>query len=642
MNNCISIKNLKKKYHNTDYVINDFSYEFSSTGLYTLFAESGSGKTTLLNIICGLVSFDSGKIYFNDTEYTEQLDKEYMAKYIAYITQDNYFVDYLNVIDNLTLCSNNEIEINKLLEKFSLKTVAHCYTNELSGGEKQRLSLIQAILKHKKVIILDEPTSALDSENKKLIFELLNELKQDNLVICSSHDPELLKYSDEVIDFKHMEKYNSKNITSKTIKMDENMSSRPVKDIYPFLKKQAKHNSKNTKINFLLGGILVLCILIMFFCFNIDNKLIETIQDKYHLNYLTVYCPIDNEEYCKNLFDSPDVSSHSFVYSLNIPLNSRFEEGSSGNIEFNIDLLTLPIDKKVFPFLDRIKYGQYYSSKDEIILGYDLALLYDCDNPDSLIGTNITIKTPSGLNEFKIVGIFDYFNEIEKQYFNAGQIQSENIDSKYFINALFTEQYIDDGIEGYNEVDLRKQVYYVYFNDFNKLYRNYIEFVDNRIDDNKIYVSSFPNLYLDIMMQFNTFTTFLFPIFILSIIISLVFYYQVLQLEMKYKKHIFSVYQYYGYSVKEIKKATIRFNVINILKIYSFSLCISILIASFSNFLNSIFNFVPYRIFSYDLFSIILLFIFLMMISVIMALLLSRNIKYKGWYQISKDNGDLI
>lgn len=642
MSSCICIKNLKKKYYNTNYVISDFSYVFKSTGLYILFGESGSGKTTLLNIISGLTSFDEGEIYFNNAKHTQQLDKDYMSKYIAYITQDNYFVDYLNVLDNILLCSNDTQEINRLLEKFSLNKIVNYYPNELSGGERQRLSLVQAILKQKRIIILDEPTSALDVGNRKLIFELLNELKQSNLIICSTHDSELLKYSDDVIDFKNLTKYNSKNISTNTIKMSGGNLLKPVKNIYPFLKKQKKYNHRNIKVSFLLGGILVLCILMMFFCFNIDNKLIKTIQDKYHLNYLTIYCPIDNEKICENLFDSVDVSSHSFVYSLNIPLNNQLEEGSNGDIEFNTDLITLPFNKNDFPFLDRVKYGKYYSADNEVILGYDLALQYDCENPNNLIGSNITIKTPDGLNKFKIVGIFDYFSEIEKQYFKAGQVQTENIDSKYFVNSLFAEQYINDGIYGYNEVNLKKQVYYVYFNSFNKLYKNYNEFLHNKIDDSKIYVSSFPSQYLDIVMQFNTFATFLYPIFILSIIISLIFYYQVLQLDMKYRKHIFSVYQYYGYSVDEIKKATIKFNIINILIIYSCSVCIAMVIALIINFLNSIFNFVTYQLFSYDLLSVIYLFIFLMIISIFMAFMLSKNIKNTGWYQMSRDNGDLI
>ena len=111
---------------------------------------------------------------------------------------------------------------------------------------------------------------------------------------------------------------------------------------------------------------------------------------------------------------------------------------------------------------------------------------------------------------------------------------------------------------------------------------------------------------------------------------------------MKYKSHIFGVYLYYGYTLKNIKDATIKYNIIRILKNYVYSILIAFFIAYLINILNSLLKFKPYIIFNYNLIGIMILFIFLIFTSIIMALILSRNINNKGWYQIARDNGDLI
>lgn len=644
MNSLINICNLSKKYDNTDFVIADFSYSFKKNGFYVLFGHSGSGKTTLLNIICGLVSFESGKIYFNNQKYVGIVDKDYISPYITYITQDSYFVDYLTVNDNIKLCSDNEVEIQKLMKQFSLEDKMDKYPTQLSSGEKQRLSLVQSLLKGKKIFILDEPTSSLDRENKLKIFRLLKELKNDILIICSTHDVEIFDYCDEVINFENLDKYNCDNIDEKETDIIEKPKSYSVPNLYKYVKKQYKNNSKNKKINILLCIVFILSILISFFCFNIKDKLLKTVQTKYHVNYLTVYCPIkDNSYLCDTLFDSNGVTEVSFVYSLNIPLQMQSEEGFVGNLNFSTDLITLPSNLDNFPFKNKILYGNYLENDNEIMLGYDMALEYNFTNPKELISTKINIKTPDGINEFKIVGIFDRFNDVEKQYFKTGEIQTENVDSKYFISSEFNKKYIDDDLIGYNEKNLNKAVYYVYFKNFNDLYQVYQKYIENNInEEDKIYISSFPNQYLDIMGQFNNLSVFLYPIFIISTVIAIIFYYQSLILDINYNYHIFSVYQFYGYNLKKIKNATIKSNAFNIIKNFGISLLISIIISIVINALNSKFDLIHYQIFTIDILSVAILFCFLLILSIIMSILIYKKIKSKGWYSLIRNSGDLI
>lgn len=643
MNSVININNISKKYDNSEYILNDFSYSFLNKGFYVLFGESGSGKTTLLNIICGLTKFTNGFIEFNGIKYENQIDRDYMMNYVAYITQRNYFVDYLSVLDNLELCSNNQVEIMKLLNDFSMINSINKFPSELSGGERQRLSLIQALLMNKKIIILDEPTASLDKKNKKIIFDLLGKLKKEILIICSSHDSEVLEYCDEIINFEKIDKYKKTNLhkTINLINIYSNTNHKVKLDKY--IKKQNNNNSKNRKSKKLLCGIFILSILIILFCFNTKNKLFKTIEDKYKINYLTIYCPIgEYQDKCEQVFNLKETTSQSFVYSLNIPLDIPAEEGLSGNINFNTDLMTLPLSKTDFPFINDLLYGDYFSKSNDVILGYDMALEYDYDNPQSMIGKNIDIKTPDGINNFKIVGIFKKFGEIEKQYFKSGQIQVESIDQKYFINGDFTKKYVNDEIIGYNEKQLNKAIYYVYFEDFTDLVKVYNENINHKISDNEIYISSFSNQYLDLMQQFDKLSAFLYPIFIIASMIAVFFYFQALQLDNKYNKHIFSVYEYYGYSLKSIKKAILKNNIFSIIKIYGISTIISVLISWIVNYINETFNFINYQIFTFDYLGITCLLVLLILLTIVMSFTLFSSIKSKGWYELVKDSGDLI
>lgn len=151
MKNIINVTNLTKKYNLYDeYVLKNFNYSFHETGFYVLFGPSGCGKTTLLNILYGLTEYENGGIELGNEKYINKIPTDVSESYMAYLTQENYFVDYLTVKDNIELCSDNEEKINKLLKKFKLEDKINLYPKNLSGGEKQRLSLLQALLKQKK------------------------------------------------------------------------------------------------------------------------------------------------------------------------------------------------------------------------------------------------------------------------------------------------------------------------------------------------------------------------------------------------------------------------------------------------------------------------------------------------------------
>jgi hemin transport system ATP-binding protein len=640
MKNIINVTNLTKKYNLYDeYVLKNFNYSFHETGFYVLFGPSGCGKTTLLNILYGLTEYENGGIELGNEKYINKIPTDVSESYMAYLTQENYFVDYLTVKDNIELCSDNEEKINKLLKKFKLEDKINLYPKNLSGGEKQRLSLLQALLKQKKIILLDEPTASLDPANKTLIFELLMEMKDDVLIICASHDSKIFEYCDNVIEFDKIEKYTLDD--NKIGKILNPLTPQKQKPLVHYMMKQNDKKTVRSKILILL--IFLFSFMLCYFCFDIKGKLVTTIQNKYKVNYLTVYCPI-NTNSCESLFKNENIVEYNYVYSLNVPLATsvEVEEGFVGNLNYETSLVTLPANKNNFPLVNKILFGHYIMEKNQIMLGYELAMELSNGDIDKLIDSDIVLKLPDGEQKFVVAGVFNNFTDIDAKYFQSGEIDIENINNKYFISGEYTKKYLKDDVLGYNEISNSKLVYYVYFNDFNELYNVNKRYSQNIISGDDIYVSSFPSQYLDFMNQFRTFSLFIYPIVFLSIIIAMIFYFQTMVLDINYNIHIIGVYQFYGYSLAKIKKGLILNNIINISKCFACSFFISFVLSFLLNKINTSFNLFNYELFNVNFPIVLVMYIITILISIIMSIYLCKSIKKNGWYRIVKNGGDLI
>ena len=203
----IRLISICKKYKNKT-VLSNFNYEFNDTGLYYLTGKSGSGKTTLLNIITKNIKATSGVV-----EYSNAIDSIYKDSYCAY--QDFNLFSKLSVLDNIDLLARiKKIKYDKeyalqVLKELGIIDLKNMKANEISGGERQRLSLAIAIILKTKVLVLDEPTSSLDCTNAKKIIEIIKELSKEKLIIVSTHDLDLINEGDNVIDCEHFEKYSN-------------------------------------------------------------------------------------------------------------------------------------------------------------------------------------------------------------------------------------------------------------------------------------------------------------------------------------------------------------------------------------------------------------------------------------------------
>lgn len=178
---------------------------------------SGSGKTTLLNLIAGIMTPIKGTIRVGDVEVSEFNDRgrrDFRITNIGFVFQDFELLDYLNVMDNilhpyritnaLTLDKNVKARAATIAQEMGIGDMLKRPANDLSQGEKQRTAICRALLPNPKLILADEATGNLDPDNKTLILDLLFRSVEDHnaTLLAVTHDHELLKRFDRVIDFK--------------------------------------------------------------------------------------------------------------------------------------------------------------------------------------------------------------------------------------------------------------------------------------------------------------------------------------------------------------------------------------------------------------------------------------------------------
>ena len=177
---------------------------------FLILGRSGSGKTSFLNLIGGLSSPSGGQVKINNENIallsSNKLDK-FRGINIGFIFQTPHFIKSLNINDNLMLSqyflgNRDQNHINTLLEKVELLNRKEDPLHELSEGEKQRVSIVRALINKPKIILADEPTSALDDYSCNIVIDLLKNLSKENnsVLIIVTHDKRLKDKFKQFID----------------------------------------------------------------------------------------------------------------------------------------------------------------------------------------------------------------------------------------------------------------------------------------------------------------------------------------------------------------------------------------------------------------------------------------------------------
>ena len=204
----IQIKSVSKIYESESgektYALNNVSLSFPNRGLIGIVGKSGSGKSTLINILSSLDKPDKGEVLINGKKISKLNKNE-----IGIIFQHYYLIENESVLFNIMLPSlilgNKRSEAYKkailLLEKINFPiNLYHQKCADLSGGEKERVAILRALINDPTILLCDEPTGALDSENSIKVMEILKDISKDKLVILVSHNMSLTNlYADRII-----------------------------------------------------------------------------------------------------------------------------------------------------------------------------------------------------------------------------------------------------------------------------------------------------------------------------------------------------------------------------------------------------------------------------------------------------------
>lgn len=173
---------------------------------------SGSGKTTMLNIIGGLDSADSGKIYVNGNTL-EKMNQTQLANLrlynIGFVFQAYNLIPVLSAVENVEYVmllqgvppAERRQRAMNILDEVGLDEKYHRRPAELSGGQQQRVAVARAIVSNPSIVLADEPTANLDSKTGKGLLDMMKKMNEDKKVtfIFSTHDRMVMNYAGRLL-----------------------------------------------------------------------------------------------------------------------------------------------------------------------------------------------------------------------------------------------------------------------------------------------------------------------------------------------------------------------------------------------------------------------------------------------------------
>jgi len=192
----------------TTYALRDVSATLSAGRFYGIMGPSGSGKSSLLYILSGLKPPTQGSARFGSFVYnrnSETAVTDLRRKRFGFVFQQPFLLPYLTAIENIVTAApkQDRAAYDKamgLLKQLGMDGLENKQPSQLSGGEKQRVSVIRAMMNDPDVIFADEPTAALDRGNgHRVIDSLAFWRERGGTVVVVTHDPEMLTDADAVL-----------------------------------------------------------------------------------------------------------------------------------------------------------------------------------------------------------------------------------------------------------------------------------------------------------------------------------------------------------------------------------------------------------------------------------------------------------
>ena len=199
----VDIKKLTKTFSDGSrklHVLKEINLQIDEESIITIKGPSGSGKSTLLSIIGTLDNADSGELLINGMSVQENINIDKLRnKSIGFVFQFHNLISELTLEENVSLPKMiakeqlDKEELIELFEYFDLKDRMNSFPNDLSGGEKQRVAVMRAVVNNPSIIVADEPTGNLDKENALKMMSLFQKLNTEKklTIIIATHDEDV-------------------------------------------------------------------------------------------------------------------------------------------------------------------------------------------------------------------------------------------------------------------------------------------------------------------------------------------------------------------------------------------------------------------------------------------------------------------
>lgn len=189
----VRIENLTKKFR--DFIaVDNVNLNIEEGEIYGLLGPNGAGKSTMINIICGLLTMNSGKVFILDKDIKKECD--YVKSNIGIVPQDIAIYDDLNAYENVKFFASLyglkgeklKQSVSEALDFVGLGDKYKNFPDEFSGGMKRRLNIACAIAHKPKLIIMDEPTVGIDPQSRNHVLQSVRKLNSlGSTIIYTSH-----------------------------------------------------------------------------------------------------------------------------------------------------------------------------------------------------------------------------------------------------------------------------------------------------------------------------------------------------------------------------------------------------------------------------------------------------------------------
>ena len=183
-------------------VLNGVDIEILPGSFTAIIGESGSGKTTLLSILSTLLQPSLGVVRYDGKSLQElgNIDR-FRRTNIGFVFQFHYLISYLTLRENIALAALDTTLIDPLLVELGIEKLGSRYSDEVSGGERQRAAIARALINRPSIVFADEPTGNLDTKNALGVYELFKRFAGEGTgFVVASHDKKIADYADIIIE----------------------------------------------------------------------------------------------------------------------------------------------------------------------------------------------------------------------------------------------------------------------------------------------------------------------------------------------------------------------------------------------------------------------------------------------------------